>query len=61
MYLRKRKTLGKGYKNVNNLFLSVQNLLVKKPNNINNYNSYKLLEYCIVYSNELKTEYNKYD
>lgn len=36
MYLRKRKTLGKGYKNVNNLFLSVQNLLVKKQTTLTN-------------------------
>lgn len=61
MYLRKRETVGKEYKNIKNLFLSAQNLLVKKINKINKNNSYMLQEYCIVYSNELKTEYNKYD
>lgn len=40
MYLRKRDTVGTGYKNVNNLFLSDQNLLVRKPNNINKNSSY---------------------
>lgn len=61
MYLRKRETVGKEYKNIKNLFLSAQNLLVKKTNKINKNNSYMLQEYCIVYSNELKTEDNKYD
>lgn len=42
MYLRKRETVGKWYKNVNNLFPSAQNLLVNKPNNINKNNSYML-------------------
>lgn len=50
--------MGKGYKNVNNLYLSDQNLLVKKTTLTKT--AHMLQEYCIVYSNELKTEYNKY-